>query len=52
MRFLLDPALFTNTILALFALAAIRWGIAGDWKQCLYHGCAFGLNVAVLAMAK
>lgn len=51
MKYLLHPAFFNYLILALFALAAIRWAFAGDWKQSLYWGAALFLNIAVTAMA-
>jgi hypothetical protein len=47
MYLLLNPRLFNYTILALFALAAVRWTIAGNWPQALYHLGAVILNVAV-----
>ena len=47
MNWLLDPKLFNYVILVLFALAALRWGVAGKWADCLYWTSAFFLNVAV-----
>ena len=50
MAWLTDPRIFSIIILALFALATIRYALTGDWAQVLYNGCAFGLNVAVTFM--
>jgi hypothetical protein len=47
---LLDPRAFNVLILILFAAAAIRWAVAGNWLQALYFLCAFGLNISVTWM--
>jgi hypothetical protein len=51
MKWLLDPKLFNYLIIALFALAAIRWGIARNWPQVAYWIGAIILNLAVTMMA-
>ena len=51
MNYLLDPALFSRVIIALFVLAAIRWAFAGNWPQVVYWLSGAALNVAVLMMA-
>jgi hypothetical protein len=52
MRYFADPRLFPAILLALFALAAIRYAIARDWNQTIYWGAAFALNFAVINMEK
>ncbi len=50
MTWLLNPRLFTVIMLALNALAAVRWAFERNWPQAAYWGCAFGLNLAVMTM--
>lgn len=52
MNWLTDPKLFNYIILALFAMAAIRWWIAKDIPQAGYWASAFVLNIFVTMMAK
>ncbi|HUG56775.1 MAG TPA: hypothetical protein VL002_00895 [Candidimonas sp.] len=52
MTYLFDPRLFPLIITALFAAGAIRYAFALDWPMTIYHACAAGLQLAVLAMAK
>lgn len=47
MTWLFDPKLFNYIILVLFALASIRWAIAGNIPQAGYWASAFALNVFV-----
>jgi hypothetical protein len=51
MRALLDPKLFNYLVIALFVLAALRWGFARNWMQVAYWIGAIVLNVAVTMMA-
>jgi hypothetical protein len=45
-----SPRFFPILIMVLFACAAVRYAVAGNWLQTLYFACAFGLNWAVLGM--
>jgi hypothetical protein len=53
MKWLFDPRLFNFVILALFALAAIRWAMDKNWGQAAYFFFAFCLNwVVTFSMLK
>lgn len=52
MAWLADPRAFSIAIIVLFALATVRYAIAGDWGQVVYNGAATALNVAVTFMFK
>ncbi len=47
MNILLDPRIFNYMILILFALATVRWTIAGQYWEALYWFGALILNIAV-----
>lgn len=47
MSWLLDPRIFNYTIMALYVLNVVRWGIAGRWADMIYWLCAFGITATV-----
>lgn len=42
-----DPRLFNFVLIALNAVAALRWSCAGEWMKALYWTAACALNCAV-----
>lgn len=50
MRLLADPRLFPILSMILFACAAVRYALAGNWGQVTYWVSAIALNYAVTFM--
>lgn len=51
-KLLLDPKIFNYVILALYALNAGRWAIAGKWGDVAYWLGAFWITAAVTFLMK
>ena len=47
MSFVFDPKVFNYLIMALYALASIRWACAGKWADMCYWLCALGITATV-----
>jgi hypothetical protein len=45
--FLLNPMVFNYTILTLYALNAMRWGVSGKWADMCYWLSAFAITATV-----
>jgi hypothetical protein len=52
MSWLFEPRVFLIVITVLFAAAAVRYAIAGNWAEAGYSACAAGLQLCVMGMGK
>lgn len=42
-----DPKVFNYFILTVYAMTALRWGLAGKWADMSYWIFAFGITATV-----
>ncbi len=43
----LDPRAFNFLIMVLYALSALRWGVAGKWADACYWASALAITATV-----